>query len=367
MASRKLARSHRWVRSRFRTGRRRRRRLLALTAREWTIGFHPGALCAPSAELDPHLLETSMPATGGPMRFWPGSAREVQRRRARVVVRPACYGPGRVARLLQPAASTRATGARRSSSRSTSRTPGPLTSFLSMPEWWFVVPCSRAGSPRFEWTHAADRGGRCSAGLGAPLARAIVAARRSPRCPSPTVAADRVRLRSVIALCTCSSRSRAGWSGDMASRCGSAGCSRLVTPRARRWRRGRALARADRAPSRPRVVLREQGQTLVRAETGRWDLELRQGWLAAPGLAGTERAWTRRQLTRFRRGGRDGPFRSRRSRSPPGWRSAATPPMPGSTRACSRPARSARLAALTDYGGARATPQRSDPRARDRQ
>jgi len=187
--------------------------------------------------------------------------------------------------------------------------------------------------------------GRCS---GWPSERPSPArsSRRGERtCPSPTC-------RRAIAFgcarsspfCTCSSRSRAWLSGEawphVVRR---RGVPALVTPRARRWRRGASIGarRPSASPPSSRGSA-SRGKPVVRGGTGTDGLELRQGWLAAARLlAGTEEHGRGRQLTRFRVWPRWSRFASRRvlghrrvgGRRPP-------PPMPGSTRACSRPARS---------------------------
>src|SRR5439155_208005 len=63
------------------------------------------------------------------------------------------YGPGRVARLLQRGRIYQGSWGTALFQSLYERTPGPLTSFLSMPEWWFVVPMLAVlGLLGFEWT-----------------------------------------------------------------------------------------------------------------------------------------------------------------------------------------------------------------------
>src|SRR5439155_326297 len=203
------ARSHRWVRSQVPHRRRRRRRLLALDRARLDHRLPPGgARVAPSAELDPHLLEAAGRLRAGRGAAGREVAREAQRRRAHLPI--AYVSPRNRVRLRA------------------------VIALLHV-----LQPIARLV-------------GRVKHGL------------------------TLWRRRGVPALVTPRARTVALWSEHW----------RAPTER---------LAALE-------SWLREQGQTVVRGgDWDRWDLELRQGCLAAARLlAGTEEHGRGRQLTRFR-------------------------------------------------------------------
>ena len=277
-----------------------------LTAREWTIGFHPAALVWHHRRNSIRTYWKQQAGYGRAEALLAGKWPEKHNGAGHASWSGRLYGPGRVARLLQRGRIYQGSWGTALFQSLYERTPGPLTSFLSMPEWWFVVPMLAVlGLLGFEWTPLRTAWPLFGLALGAPLARAIVAARRAHLPIAYVSPRDRVRLRSVIALlhvlqpiARLVGRVKHGltlWRRR--------GVPALVTPRARTVA---SWSEHWRAPTERLAALeswlREQGQTVVRGgDWDRWDLELRQGWLAAARLlAGTEEHGRGRQLTRFR-------------------------------------------------------------------
>ncbi|PYN16599.1 MAG: hypothetical protein DME05_07830 [Candidatus Rokuibacteriota bacterium] len=346
-----------------------------LTARDWTIGFHPAALVWHHRRNSIRTYWKQQAGYGRAEALLAGKWPEKHNGAGHASWSGRLYGPGRVARLLQRGRIYQGSWGTALFQSLYERTPGPLTSFLSMPEWWFVVPMLAVlGLLGFKWTPLRTAWPLFGLALGAPLFRAI------DRRGAASALAHRLRVAARSRSAARGHRPSARAPADRASRwsgeawphvVASAGCSR---PRdAARADGGvveRALARADRAPRRPRVVAPRAGANGgARRRLGpmgpRTPARMPRGG-PAPGRDG--RAWTRPAAHAIPRVGAMVADRGRvgLGHRRVGGRRHRRPCLVRREPVRGRRGR-ARLARPHGLRRRRATPRRGDPRARDRQ